>query len=176
VTRPAGGARRFARCAAASALVAGAAACASFGGARPAFAPLPDAEVFASPAAVNVILTAVADSLTARGIGIQALVPAEGYLETGWFDLRSRTTVREPFAGLDQVVKLRLFVDPVGLHTRVIAESARRTRWDPSAPPRDLEVMVAADHAGRLLMDSVLAGVPRGTRAAPPASTRTPND
>jgi hypothetical protein len=101
------------------------------------------------------------------------VVPNEGYLETRWFDLRSRVAVADPIGDFDQVVKLRFFVDPIGLHTRVIAESVRRTAWDPSRPPRDLEAMVPPEHPGRLLMDTVLAAVPRGTRPAPPTSTRT---
>lgn len=163
---------RLARLAAAGALTALAAACASFGGLRPAFAPLPEAVVFTSPAPASAILTTLEDSLTARGVAIQSVVPREGYLETRWYDLRSRAAVAEPIGDFDHVVRWRFFVDPIGLHTRVIAESVRRTGWDPSRPPRDLEAMLPPDHAGRLLMDSVLTAVPRGTRPAPPTSTR----
>jgi hypothetical protein len=164
---PTGRSARRARAVAALAFAAGAAACASFGGARPAFTPLPDAVVFTSPAPVSAILLTLRDTLTARGLAVQTLVPAEGYLETRWFDLRARASVPEPIGDFDRVVKLRFFVDPVATHARIIAESVRRTGWDPSRPPRDLEVMVAEDHPGRLLLDSVLAWVPRETTASP---------
>jgi len=153
------------------ALVAGAAACASFGGARPAWAPLPDAEVFNSPWSPGEVLTSLEDSLVARGFVIQAIVPLEGYLETRWFDVASRRAVPEPFSDVDSVVKLRFFADPAGLHTRVIAEAVRRTAWDPSRPSRELEVMLPLDHPGRLLMDSLLALVPRGSRTPEAVST-----
>lgn len=161
------------RNAAAIVLLTGAAACASFGGARPAFAPFPEAVVFTSPEPVSAVLTTLQDSLTARGIAVQVLAPHEGYLETRWFDLAARRSVEAPFGGLDGVVKLRFFVDPVGLHTRVIAESVRRTSWDPSRPARELEVMVPEGHPGRMLMDSLLVAVPRGTRAPAATSTRS---
>jgi hypothetical protein len=153
------------------AFVAGAAACASFGGARPAWAPLPDAEVFTSPWSPEEVLTFLQDSLAARGFAIQLIVPPEGYLETRWFDVAARQAAAEPFSGADSVVKLRFFADPVGLHTRVIAEAVRRTAWDPSRPARELEAMLPPEHPGRLLMDSLLALVPRGSRTPEAVST-----
>jgi len=117
------------------------------------------------------VLATLRDSLTARGFATQAMVPMEGYLETRWFDVVSRRATPEPFSDAEGVVKLRFFADPVGLHTRVIAEAVRRTAWDPSRPPRELEVMLPPDHPGRVLMDSLLALVPRGSRTAEPVST-----
>ena len=161
------------RSAAALALVAGAAACASFGGTRPRFAPFPEAVVVNSSAPVDIVLTALQDSLAAHGLAVRVLAPREGYLETRWFDLAARLSVAAPFGGPDGVVKLRFFVDPVGLHTRIIAESVRRISWDPSRPERELEAMVPEGEPGRALLDSLLLAVPRGT-STPAAATRPP--
>lgn len=163
---------RLRRGAALLAVVTGAAACASFGGARPRFAPMPEAVVFVSPDPVRVILQAIRDSLAPRGLAIQADAPGEGYLETRWYDLAARRTVDQPFTRLDQVVRLRFFVDPTGTRTRVVAESVRRIAWDPSRPERELEVMVPEGDPGRTLLEEVLRGVPRASRDSTAAPER----
>jgi hypothetical protein len=101
----------------------------------------------------------LAGSLRRQGLSVLTLSPVEGYLESGWFDLDARATVRPPFSRFERVVKLRFFVDPLAEHTRVFAECVVRSAWDPSLPPLELERMPAAGHPGRVVLDSVLAAV-----------------
>jgi hypothetical protein len=148
-------------------LAGGAVACASFGGARPRHAPLPDAVVIESSEPVTAILAGLRDSLTARGFAVRVDAPREGYLETGWYDVPAGRATREPFRHLADVVRVRLYVDRIGTRTRVIAEVVRRMAWDPSRPERELEVMVADSAPGRVLLDDVLRGVPRPEQRTP---------
>jgi hypothetical protein len=103
--------------------------------------------------------TDLAAAVRRTGLAVLAVAPREGYVESGWFDLDTRTAVRPPFSRLDRVVKLRFFADPVAEHTRLFAECVVREAWDPSVPPRELERMVPAEHPGRALLDSVLTAV-----------------
>jgi hypothetical protein len=143
-------------------LAAALAACASFGGTRPRFAPLPDAVVLETTIPVADVLAQVHDSALAAGFTIAVLAPREGYIETGWYDVASQHAVAPPYHHLDSTVRLRLFVDPVATHSRVVAECVRRARWDPSVPERELERMVPAGEPGRDLLDRLLV-VMRGS-------------
>ncbi len=156
------------------ALAAALAACASFGGARPRWAPLPEAVVLASSAPLLTVFDGLRDSLVARGFTPAVDAPREGYLETRWYDLDAQRSVGDPFTGQDRVVRLRFFVDRHGTRTHVVAEVVRRIAWDPSRPARDLEAMVPEGMRGREILAAILSGVPADTVAAPVLPAREP--
>ena len=106
---------------------------------------------------VNNALTQLHDSLTAAGLAIAVYEPREGYIETRWYDVAKQRSVKPPYQRMDSTIRLRLYVDPVATHSRVIAECVRRVRWDPSVPERDLERMVRVGEPGRDLLDRALA-------------------
>lgn len=140
-------------------LAAALAACASFGGTRPRFATLPEAVVIESTMPVTDALTLLHDSLTAAGLTIAVYEPREGYIETRWYDVAAHQSVAPPYHRLDGTVRLRLYVDPVAAHSRVVAECVRRVRWDPSVPERELERMVPLGGPGRDLLERTLVAV-----------------
>jgi hypothetical protein len=144
-------------------------ACSSFGGARPRFAPLPQAVVRETQGPADELTARLATLMRDSGLVVAVEAPREGYLESRWYDLDRRRSVGEPFRRLDRIVKLRIYVDPVGRRTRVIGECVRRVAWDPSRPNRELESMVPDAHPGRDLLAMILAGLPaRDTVAAGP--------
>ncbi len=103
------------------------------------------------------MIAAVARQVDSAGLAIRLADTAEGYLETGWYDLESRRTVSATARDLDHTVKLRFFADPTAGHTRLAAECVRRIAYDPSEPERDLERMVADSTPGRVMLDSLMA-------------------
>jgi hypothetical protein len=133
--------------------------CRSFGGVRPRYGPVPGALLLEVRPSTDSVIRALAAIVREAGFGVRTVAPREGYLETGWLDLRTRVA-REPGAGpLDPVVKLRFFADPVAGRTRLLAECVHRFRVDPSLPDRELERMVPDSHQGRAVLDSVLARI-----------------
>ena len=141
------------------------AACARLGGLRPRYGPLPgsvSAELEAQPDAV---IGAAALQLQTAGLGIAVADPAEGYLESSWYDVVRKVNVSGRARDLDQIVKLRFYADPTAGKTRLTAECVRRIAFDPSEPERDMERMVPDSSAGRVMLDSIVG---RLKRAYPP--------
>ncbi len=103
------------------------------------------------------MIAAVGRQVDSAGLVVRLADAAEGYLETGWYDLESRRTVSATARDLDHTVKLRFFADPTAGHTRLAAECVRRIAYDPSEPERDLERMVADSTPGRVMLDSLMA-------------------
>ncbi len=144
------------RAAALALLVAGAAACASFGGVRPRYAPLATSVRIVTNRDAAALIVSLDSAVRAAGFTVQRSAPREGYLETAWYDVERRTTVPPPFTRLDRVVKLRFFADPEQGRTRLLAECVVRVAWDPSVPERELERMAPAESPGCRMMEDVL--------------------
>ncbi len=143
------------------------------GGIRPRYAPVPHSIMMLLPDSAKNVVVTLADRSVAMGFTVARYAPNEGYLETGWYDTKTKRPVGDPFNDLDRIVKLRFFADPWQGRTRLVAESVRRIAWDPSEPQHDLERMVPDDHPGRALLDSVLAVVrPPDTTTTQPDTTR----
>jgi hypothetical protein len=131
---------------------------------RPDFHPLPmarSAQIFARPHQVIPALTSVvaAESLRVRHASIR-----DGYLETDWYDTRTRRSFRNDAAVPDLVhaVKLRCWADPyVPGQTILTVEVAYRRRYDPSRNGRDLELLVPEGRAGDSLATDVLEQLKR---------------
>ncbi len=142
------------------------AACAHLGGLRPRFAPIPGSIAVDLEAQPDAVIGAAAREVEAAGLKVAVADPAEGYLETSWYDIRTRATVTGRARDLDQVVKVRFFADPVAGKTRLAAECVRRIADDPSEPERELERMVPDSSPGRILLDGIVGRL----KAAYPAA------
>jgi hypothetical protein len=150
------------------------AACVRLGGLRPRFGPLPGSVALELATQPETVIEAAAREVQAVGLTVAVADPAEGYLETAWYDVRRRATVTERARDLDQVVRLRFFADPLAGRTRLAAECVRRIAEDPSEPERDLERMVPDSSPGRVLLDSIVGRLKTAyppTAPLPPASS-----
>lgn len=150
-------------------LVAGSAACAT-GGTRPRYAALPQAvvvtQIIRAPTAV---IGDVEAAVRAAGLRVARYAPAEGFLETRWFDVTTHAVSGVPYSRLNQIIRLRFFADPDQGKTRLVAEAVQMIAYDPSVPERDLERMVPATHPGRLFLDSLIAPMrPDTAHGGPP--------
>lgn len=140
------------------------------GGLRPRFGPVPGSIAFELEAQPEAVIVTAAHEIQAAGLKVAVADPAEGYLETSWYDVRTRATVAATVRDLDQVVKLRFFADPLAGKTRVAAECVRRIADDPSEPERDLERMVPDSSPGRGLLDSIVGRLKVAYPAAAPVT------
>jgi len=140
-----------------AAVLVAAAGCAAMGGLRPRYGPVPESVMLTLEGAPDAVTRAAAEEVQHAGLRVQWLSPEEGYVETQWYDLRSRESASEPrFRDLEQIVKLRFFSDPVAGKTRLVAEAVITTLVDPSRPPRELERMVPPGHGGREVLTRIL--------------------
>jgi hypothetical protein len=117
---------------------------------RPAFTPYPEALhaiVNAPPARVTEEARAW---LAAHGPTVKQASPIDAFVETGWYNATD--------SGSAPVrVKIRLWADPdVPGKSRVTVEAVYRPIEDPSRTPRDLEVAVPPESAGRRLAERLL--------------------
>lgn len=150
------------RCSTIASLLAGAvltAACAA-GGVRPSYDPFPDARVDTINAApADVIQEAVA-RVNAENMRGAWQSPAEGYLETQWFNVVTQESGVTDRGNPDRVVLLRFFADPLeGGRTRLVTEAVYQRTTDPSVMPRDREMSVPPGHAGDRLRARVIDGL-----------------
>jgi hypothetical protein len=134
---------------------------------RPRYGPLPGSVSAQLEAQPDVVIGAAARELQAAGLGVAVADPAEGYLESSWYDLDRKVNVSGRGRDLEQVVKLRFFADPTAGKTHLAAECVRRIAFDPSEPERDVERMVPDSSAGRVVLDSIVG---RLKAAYPPAA------
>lgn len=138
------------------------AACASLGGVRPVYGPVPGSVGVLLNAAPDAVTRAAAEEVQHAGLRVQWLSPEEGYVETLWYDLSTHeSSPEQPFRDLDRVVKMRFFADPTAGKTRLVAECVTVSLVDPSRPPRELERMAPEGHAGRELLTQVVERVRR---------------
>lgn len=131
--------------------------CGSAGGIRPRYTALPQSQLLTANRAADVLIDDLAATLQGAGLRVLRKASNEGYLETQWFNVATRTSTSAPYSNLDNVVKMRFFADPVQGRTRLLAECVRRMSWDPSRPERELERVVPEGHPGLVLMDSLIA-------------------
>jgi hypothetical protein len=131
---------------------------------RPDFRPLPlarVAQIFARP---QQVIPALAVLVAAESLRVRRASSLDGYLETDWYDTRTRRSYRDGrrVPDLASSVKLRCWADPyVPGETILTLEVAYRLRYDPSRIGRDFEILVPRGQAGDTLADSLLARVKR---------------
>jgi hypothetical protein len=129
-------------------------------GARPYLVPLPDARIDSVPAEPDVIIATLQNLVVGEGLTIRVSSPAEGYLETDWYD----TVMQAPGGGssLDprRAVRFRFFADRLGDEsTRLASEAVMRRVVDPSLEERQNEIMAPPGHPGAELLVRVLSAM-----------------
>jgi hypothetical protein len=127
------------------ALALGLAACQP-GTTRPYFPPVTgaaQAEIELEPGSAT---TALADVLRSDSFPITRVVLQDGFLETAWFNTRTKQPTQARRLGAD-VVQIRAWVDPTRQgHSRLTVETIYRPLADASLPTRELDRQVPGDH------------------------------
>ncbi len=129
-------------------------------GARPYLVPLADARIDSVTAEPDVIIATLQTLAVGEGLTIRVSSPAEGYLETDWYD----TIMQAPGggSGLDprRAVRLRFFADRLGDEsTRLASEAVMRRVVDPSLEERQNEIMAPPGHPGAELLVRILSAM-----------------
>lgn len=120
--------------------------------ARPYLTPFTDDPVDTLLARADVAIQHLGLVFRSDSLSLRTLAPAEGYLESEWFDV-VRWAGDSTARGLDPVIKLRFWIDPIGQgRVRVVGEAVIRRVVDPSLPPRQREVAVPPTHPGAKLL------------------------
>jgi hypothetical protein len=128
---------------------------------RPYITPFPDAPTDTLQADPDDVIIELAALVTAEGLQVRVVSAEEGYLETGWYDVVSRTAVGSFGSDAERYIHLRFFVDPVNpLLTQLVSEALMRRTLDPSLPERQAEVLVPPGHEG----DQVLTRIRHALR------------
>ena len=148
------------------------AGCAALGGVRPYYGPVQGSETFLLGALPDAVTRAAAEEVQHAGLALQWISPAEGYVETQWFNVTTRVSTPDPdLRDLEHTVKLRFFADPTAGKTRLAAEAVTTYVVDPSRPQRELERMTPEGHPGREVLTQVVDRLKR--RFPMPDSSRT---
>lgn len=134
-----------------------AAGCAS-GGLRPVFQPLPNAATTEVSATAAQVIPAVQNELLKeQGLQMQWVSPADGYIETQWYNVQTRSSANLSTGALDQQVLFRFWVDPVAEgRSKVTGEAVWLRGWDPSREQREQESMVPDAHPGGQILIRVM--------------------
>lgn len=141
-------------------LAALALACAP-GTTRPAFRPFPQALTTELRATPDRVTAEISGWLAAEGLRVEWASPRDGYLETAWFETRTRQPVERGSApGNPGTVKIRCWADPgrPGM-TQLTVEPVYRLIDDPSRPERDLELVVPLGQDGHRLAERLIAAL-----------------
>ena len=125
---------------------------------RPDFQPFPQSHTIVLIARPQLVIPFLATLVQAESLRVRRSSPRDGYLETDWYDTRTRRSYRgDRVPDLAQSVKLRGWADPyVPGETMFTLEVSYRPRYDPSRMERDLEAPVAEDHDGKKLAEELL--------------------
>ena len=142
---------------------------------RPYFAPVtgaPSGEIELDPLPAT---DALADVLKSDTFPVTRIERRDGYIETAWFDVRTKQPVTGRILGPD-IVQIRAWVNPAKLHTsRVTIETTYRPLADPSLSDRQLDRQVPPDHpVGKRVIEIVteLAKLYSSTPEPAPAPAR----
>lgn len=148
------------------------AGCAALGGVRPFYGPVQGSVDLLLNAPADAVARAAAEEVQHAGLALQWMSPAEGYVETQWFNVTSRASTPDPdLRDLAHSVKLRFFADPTAGKTRLAAEAVNTYAVDPSRPQREMERMAPEGDPGREVLTQILDRLRR--RFPMPDSTRT---
>jgi len=124
---------------------------------RPTYRPFPLAAFDTVTAKPPDVVSAAGEEVKLLGLSVRVMTPAEGYLETRWFDLRNKTS-RSRVTNPDRTVRLRVWVDLVTpLQSQVVVEAVQRRSLDPSLPEREDEVVVPGGAPGDSLGQALRA-------------------
>lgn len=145
---------------------------------RPAFGPLPGAADAVVDLDIPSATRLLAEALRADSIPVSRVEPADGYLETDWFDARTGGRATGRVLG-DSVVRVRGWVNAYGKERgSVRLETAVRPMANPSLPARELDRQATPDNPAAVRVAKVLAELARrypvpGAESPPPPSAKT---
>jgi hypothetical protein len=126
---------------------------------RPSFLPYPQALVIILDAPPGRVVPEAVGWLTSQGLRAEWSSPQDGYVETAWFNARTKTSVfgdADP-GDLLSTVKIRCWADPnVPGKTQLTVEAVYRPMLDPSRPERDLEEVVPQGSDGYRLAQQLI--------------------
>jgi hypothetical protein len=125
-------------------------------GARPYLTPLPDAIIDTVPGEPAAVIGELQTLVMGEGLAVRVSSPAEGFLETEWYDVVRRGPVG---GSLDpqRIVRIRFLADAVSGSTSLLTSEAVTLRaFDPSVPDRQNEVMVPPGHSGAQILERIL--------------------
>jgi hypothetical protein len=118
---------------------------------RPAFLPYPQALVVVVDATPARVVPEAVGWLSSQGLRVEWSSPQDGYVETAWYDVRTRQSAEgqaDP-GDLLNAIKIRCWADPyVPGKSQLTVEAIYRPTIDPSRPERDLEVIVPQGSEG----------------------------
>lgn len=136
--------------------------------------PLPQADTIVLRGAPGNVAAEAASWLTAQGILIERWSQRDAYVESAWYDTTTKQGRRGEGA-LDRLptsVKIRCWADPAAPgRTRLTVEAVYRPFYDPSNRPRDREVAVPMNSAGRGLVERLLEDLNKRLGITPPSSS-----
>lgn len=113
---------------------------------RPRFLPLVDAATAEVELFVPEATRALAVALETDSIPVLRTDTLDGYVESAWFDVRTRQPARGLVLG-HEVVKVRAWIEPGRPnHSVLTVEAVYRQVADPSRDPRDTERQVEGEH------------------------------
>lgn len=130
------------------------------GSIRPSYAPFEGARVDTVNAGPTAVIQEIVARVNEERMSPQFSSPAEGYMETQWYDVIDQKSGAFDRSQPDRYILLRFWADSIGEgKSRVTSEAVYKTRSDPSVPPRDQESLVPPGHAGARLLEAVMTGV-----------------
>jgi hypothetical protein len=144
---------------------------------RPGIVPVPEAagtEVRLPPREATRNL---AEALRADSVPIRRVTIRDAYLESGWFDTRTRRPTTAGRALGPGVVQVRAWADPARPgSSQITVETTYRPLLDPSLPQRELERQVPRNHPVAVDVEGVLRRLVEryGGPPAAPAPTSAP--
>jgi hypothetical protein len=135
------------------------AACAG-GSIRPSYAPFEGARVDTVNAGPAAVIQEIVARVTAERMSPQFSSPAEGYMETQWYDVVEQKSGAFDRSAPDHFILLRFWADSIGEgKSRVTSEAVYKRTTDPSVLPRDQEMLVPPGHAGDRMLRAVMTSV-----------------
>lgn len=128
---------------------------------RPYFGPVTGAPQVEVRLGVTQATRAFADLLRSDTVPLLRVEPRDGYIESAWFNQRTKLPSRARTLG-PSVVRVRVWIDPgrPGM-SRLTAETVYRPLADPSVDQRTLDRQVPPDHPVGARMQSLVEGMVR---------------
>ncbi len=123
---------------------------------RPSFLPYPEAVLIILGGPPERVTPQVSAWLAGEGLKIEWMSVQDGYVETSWFNTRTRESTMGvgDVGDLQSNVKVRCWLDPDQPgKSRFTTEVVYRPLLDPSRDERDLEVAVPAGSDGARLAE-----------------------
>jgi len=121
--------------------------------------PYPQAQVLVIDAPARRLVPEMVGWLASQGLQVQWSSPEDGYVETAWYNVRTRASVfgdADP-GDLLNTVKIRCWADPnVPGKSQLTVEPVYRPALDPSRPERDLEVITPQGSEGARIASQLM--------------------